>query len=399
MAGYANHLELCTTEQELRQLKNRSVPIQTMSSLPGRRLLAQAQGALVLACLVGSISSNACGGKPPPVTVKRLPSAVVAHERQVLDPALVASAVGTPEPEAYKVGPGDTILIAVYDHPELSISQYAGNTLNAQGGLSGYLVDNDGTIQFPLIGTAHVAGHTKDQIRAFLQQELALYIKDPKVTVQVAFAGTIRYYLLGQFTSPGLKYSDRPLHLLEALSLGGSVTLENASLRSAYVARGGKQLPVDFFRLIREGDLKQNIKLRTGDVIVVPDSANEQAFVFGGVSGGNPRGGPVHFINGRLSLLQALAQVGFGNTEHFQGNFSETLVIRSEGDQGELFIVDAERILNGEAASFELAPGDVVYVPATAITDWNQALGQILPTLQTISGLLAPFVQIKFLSE
>jgi polysaccharide export outer membrane protein len=64
-----------------------------------------------------------------------------------------------------------------------------------------------------------------------------------------------------------------------------------------------------------------------------------------------------------------------------------------------MFMVDAERILQGEAAPFELAPGDVVYVPTTAITDWNQALDQLLPTLQTISGLLTPFVQIKFLSE
>jgi polysaccharide export outer membrane protein len=64
-----------------------------------------------------------------------------------------------------------------------------------------------------------------------------------------------------------------------------------------------------------------------------------------------------------------------------------------------MFVVDAERILEGEAASFELAPGDVVYVPSTAITDFNQALEQLLPTLQTISGLLTPFVQIKFLSE
>ena len=75
------------------------------------------------------------------------------------------------------------------------------------------------------------------------------------------------------------------------------------------------------------------------------------------------------------------------------------MVIRSESDRGEMFVVDAERILEGEAASFELAPGDVVYVPSTAITDFNQALEQILPTLQTISGLLTPFVQIKFLSE
>jgi polysaccharide export outer membrane protein len=38
-------------------------------------------------------------------------------------------------------------------------------------------------------------------------------------------------------------------------------------------------------------------------------------------------------------------------------------------------------------------------VPPTAFTSWNEALQQLLPTLQTVSSLLTPFVQIKYLSE
>jgi polysaccharide export outer membrane protein len=121
--------------------------------------------------------------------------------------------------------------------------------------------------------------------------------------------------------------------------------------------------------------------------------------VFGGAAGSNPKGGTVSFANGQLSLLQALAQVGFGTTEHVQGKLSETVVIRSEADRGELFVIDATRLLAGEAADFQLAPGDVVYVPPTWVTSWNQVLSQLLPTLQTISGVLAPFVQIKYLSQ
>jgi polysaccharide export outer membrane protein len=347
-----------------------------------------------------AVCAVACGSPPPPVTVKALPSPVVSHRADVLDPALVARALGPSDNRAYQIGAGDTVLVAVYRHPELSITYYTGSSIGAAGGrMAGLVVDNDGTIQFPLIGSVAVAGKTAEQLRVFLEQELAAFIKEPNVTVQVVFAGSIRYYLLGQFTDPGLKYSDRPLHLLEALSLGGSVQFERASLRSAYVARAGRRLPINFQRLIREGDLNQNIVLEPGDVVLVPDNAHEQAFVFGGAPGSNPRGGVVPFVNGRLSLLQALAQVGFGQREHFQGKLSDTVVIRSESDRGELFVVDAERILEGEAASFELAPGDVVYVPSTAITDFNQALEQLLPTLHTISGLLTPFVQIKFLSE
>ena len=154
----------------------------------------------------------------------------------------------------------------------------------------------------------HVAGKTSEELHLFLEQELAHYVKEPKVTVQVLFNGSIRYYLLGQFVAPGLKYADRPMRLLEALALGDSIVLEKASLRGAYVSRDGKRLPVNFRRLLRDGDMRQNIRLHGGDMIFVPDNLSEQAFVFAGAAGSNARGGAVPFINGHLDILQALAQ-------------------------------------------------------------------------------------------
>lgn len=353
------------------------------------------RAALVVALTVCAI---ACGR--PPVTSRAMPSAVVSHNGTKLDPALLAAAVGEREGDAYRLGPGDSLLVLVYDHPELSMAPYVPMGTSTQGGRPvGLLVDNDGTIQLPLVGSVKIEGQTTDEVRLMLEERLAYYLKEPKVTVQLIFPGNIRYYLVGQFTNPGLKYTDRPLGLLEALSLGGSVDLERASLTTAYVARKGKKLPVDFRRLLLEGDLMQNIRLKTGDVVVVPDHQNEQAFVFGGVSGSNPAGGAVPFVGGRLSLLQALARAGFGESERFRGKLSDVHVIRSEGDHGELFVVDAAAILNGEAAPFELAPGDVIYVPPTGLASWDQALNALLPFLETIAGILQPFVQLKYLSQ
>lgn len=351
-----------------------------------------------LACFSLIATLCAACGKPPVVT-KALPSPVLTRQEESLDPALFQAVEGENDGEAYRVGAGDALIVAVYGHPELSISQYT-SALGAQGGrASGLVIDNDGTIQFPLLGSVAVAGKTSEQLRAFLESELSQYIKEPRVTVQVVFNGSIRYYLLGQFSQPGLKYSDRPLRLLETLALGGTVDMQKASLRGAYVARNGKRLPVNFRRLLRDGDLGQNIRMRPGDVVFVPDNQTEQAFVFAGSAGSSMRGGPVPFVNGELDLVQALAYVGLGFRERGQGRLSDTRVIRSEGDRGELYVVDVKRILNGEAASFRLQPGDVVYVPPTGMTNWNQALEQLLPSLETISNLLNPFVQIKFLSK
>ncbi len=347
--------------------------------------------------MVSVAASQSIGCAPiPPVVRKTLPSAIKSRQVATLDPKLLDAAIGGRDGEAYRVGPGDRLLVAVYGHPELSLGAYTGNAMQTTPGL---IVDNDGTIQFPLIGSTPVAGKTAEEMRVYLESALVTYIKDPRVTVQVTFTGSLRFYLLGEFENPGLKYSDRPVRLLEALALGGSIQMESASLRSAYVSRGNKRLPINLYRLIREGDLSQNIKLQTGDVVLVPDNQNEKAFVFGGAAGSNARGGAVQFNSGRLTLLQALAQVGFGVRERTQSKLSEVRIIRSEGDRGELLIVDAERILDGEAAPFELEPGDIVFVPITKVASWNEVLTQLLPTLQVVSGVLSPFVQIKYLSE
>lgn len=335
----------------------------------------------------------------PPVRAKMLPSPVLSQQEEVLDPAVVDAEVDGQGGQPYHVGPGDTLLVVVFGHPELSIATYAGGgTLSPNSRTAGLIIDNDGTIQLPLIGSVQVAGKSTDELRILLEQRLATYVKEPHVTVQVIFNGSIRYYLLGQFAQPGLKFADRPMRLLEALTLGGSVVLERASLRGAYVARSGKRLPINFDRLLREGDMRQNIWLRSEDTIFVPDNLREQVFVFAGAQGG-AKGGAVPFVNGRLDLLQALAMSGIGYRERAQGRLDEVRIIRSESDRGKLFVVDAEQILEGNAALFPLAPGDVIFVPESHVTSWNELIQQFLPTLEGVSALLNPFVQIKFLSQ
>ena len=72
-------------------------------------------------------------------------------------------------------------------------------------------------------------------------------------------------------------------------------------------------------------------------------------------------------------------------------------VLRSAADHAQFYVVNAEKMLRGEAGPFMVEAGDLVFVPETAWTKWNQILAQVLPSLQLIAGLLEPFVQIKFL--
>lgn len=346
------------------------------------------------------------GACRPPVVSKPLPSAVVSREYDVLDPKFIQKRVGDlydevpgdpKSNEAYRVGPGDGLLLAVYNHPELSLAPYVG--MSAASRPQTFIVDNDGTTQFPLIGSVPVAGKTVNELRVMLEHELARFIKDPKVTVQVTLPTSIRYYLLGQFTQPGLKFSDRPLRLLEVLALGGGIMLDKASLRGAYLARGRKRLPVNFRRLLHEGDLSQNVMLRSGDIVLVPDNSAEQAYVFAGVTIGASRVSPVPFLHGRLSIIQALAAAGFNFEDRALSRLGRVRVIRGEGDRGEIFVVNVSSILKGKAAPFQLIPGDVVYVPTRGIAKLNLALDQLTAPAAAVSQALNPYVQLKFLTE
>ncbi|MFA6831258.1 MAG: polysaccharide biosynthesis/export family protein [Bacteroidaceae bacterium] len=89
--------------------------------------------------------------------------------------------------------------------------------------IQSYLVDNDGDIEFPILGKLHVAGHTKRSCEAMLKDKLKIYISDPWVTVRMA---NFRVTVIGEvnqphtFTSPNEK-----LNIFEALAMSGDMTI------------------------------------------------------------------------------------------------------------------------------------------------------------------------------
>ena len=58
-----------------------------------------------------------------------------------------------------------------------------------------------------------------------------------------------------------------------------------------------------------------------------------------------------------------------------------------------------EAVLHGEAMALMLRQGDVVFVPKNGFGNWNDAINEILPSLQAVSALLQPFVQIEYLKH
>ena len=335
-----------------------------------------------------------CGGGPPqaPVTVTALPAsaAIVSTQTVVLTPNEISSVLDSSTDPSYVLGPSDIIAVTVYMHPELDVP-----VPNVSGNVGGALITSDGTVQLPLIGDVRLGGLTLAQAHERLTSDYARYVNNPAVAIEIQQAQSLRYYLLGAFTSPGVKYPNHQLTLLDALALGGTVNMQEADLYQAYVARDAVRLPVDLHALLVDGDMSQNLPLRAGDAIVVPTSTSEDAYLFGAVT----KPGPVRFESGRLSLLQALSGAGLDLPSLTDARLSQVHIIRSDGKAGQFIVVNASMIIDGKAAAFDLQPGDIVFVPPNGIATWNQVLNQLLPSLQTVNGILNPFVSIKYLRQ
>lgn len=136
---------------------------------------------------------------------------------------------------------------------------YQVGTKNAgQQKLVGYLVDNDGNIDFPILGKLHVAGLTRQQVTDLIKNKLISedLLKDPIVTVQFL---NFKVSVMGEVNRPGsFEISGDRITLLEALSMAGDLSIYGNRAKVA---------------VIREENGKRNIvyhDLRSSDLFLSP---------------------------------------------------------------------------------------------------------------------------------
>lgn len=338
--------------------------------------------AVVLVCLSAAVSLSACAKFPElvPGTVKEVSSAVVDLQQVTVPPPVLEEAA-----LEYRVGAGDVLAVTI---PGMNVPKAAAGDQAPQG----FRVYSSGKVLLPMVGGVKVAGLTVDEVQEKLQQVFRPFIKEPVITIEILEYKSQPLYLLGKFNQSGVQYLDRPISLIQGIALGGGLA-DAANLRGARLVRENRIVPVDIYELMYNNDLRQNVALLPGDTVYIPGNEQQNVFVLGAVA----KEGPIPMINGRLSLPQALSAAGVGKSSYDQ---SRIRIIRSQSPtKGQLMVVDLGRIMAGEALPLALQDGDIVYVPRSAVGDWNVALTEMLPTLQAISAVLQPFVQIKFLTD
>ncbi len=186
---------------------------------------------------------------------------------QTSEPALIdkALAMKPASLEAYTLGPGDVVSVSVWRNPDLSIT---------------VPVRPDGRISTPLVGDVVASGKTPAQLAKDLQRALAVYLREPQVSVVVT--GMSSYEYLNRVRVTGAV--NRPLSvpyregmtILDLVLDAGSVN-DFADADNAILYRQmGKQtvaIPVNLDDIIKGGNLQSNYRLLPGDVLSVPERA------------------------------------------------------------------------------------------------------------------------------
>lgn len=272
----------------------------------------------------------------------------------------------------YYVGVQDVLLVTVWNHPEIN---NPGGSVNAA--VSGRVINEDGTFFFPYAGKVNAEGKTVQQIRDELTKRLSRVLVEPQVDVSVLQYRSKRAFILGQVEKPGIiPLTGIPLTVADLITSAGGLKTDADLRRVSLVRPGSAAQTLDLYALYYEGDLSQNMLLRPGDVVTVPENRYNKIFVLGEV------GRPQSFAlpGGRFSLADAIADAGGFNP--LSSNAGQLYVIRNgKSNRPQIWHLDAASpdalVL---ADGFELEPRDIVYVDPAGVARFSRVLNNILPT-------------------
>jgi polysaccharide biosynthesis/export protein len=161
----------------------------------------------------------------------------------------------------YRLGPNDVITVEVFGQ----CPDYCKQNIT---------VPPTARISYPLIREGvMVGGKTVEQIADEITKKLDEYIIEPKVTVTLDKAMSVRYSVMGKVTAPGIRVMDRKVSLYEAIIEAGGI------------AKDGNKKKIALIRFDAQGKLsRQDVNLteiETGKVPMIFLSPGDQVFVSG----------------------------------------------------------------------------------------------------------------------
>ncbi len=155
----------------------------------------------------------------------------------------------------YVIGPGDELRITIWGSIE---GQWAS------------VVDRNGMINLPRIGTIGVTGLTFEQLKQTLHKEVSKYYTGFEMNVSMGTLRTMRIYVVGNAHKPGAYTLSSLSTLISSLFASGGPA-KTGTMRSIRVERGGKTVArFDLYELLLKGNKTSDIRLMPEDVVFIP---------------------------------------------------------------------------------------------------------------------------------
>jgi len=286
----------------------------------------------------------------------------------------------TSVPAIYTLGKGDVLQITVWDHPELAAAQApSGQTATrAFDPAPGFVIDEEGNLQFPYVGSLHVEGLKPAQVQRELTTRLANAFIKPQVTVRVASFRAKQVFVDGQVHTPGaLPLNDIPMTLYDAINRAGGFS-DAADQSRLVLVRDGRSYPISLTDMLDTGTNPAKIVLQDGDLLRVLARDENGVYVMGEV---NKPMTALPMRNGRLTLSEAISQAGSLNSN--TADASEVYVIRNSlSPHPEVYHLEARSPVSMLLANqFQLNPRDIVYVDGNGLVRFSRVLSLLLPAV------------------
>lgn len=263
----------------------------------------------------------------------------------------------------------DVLTIAIY-HPKRSDVVKAVQNIGSQ---VGYRVEK-GKIQLPDLEPICISGCSLQEAKEKIKNEYLKEIEDVEVFLSYKKRNIKKVELAGLVQVSSLPV-DGKMRLFDALSI--AKISPKANLFKSYLIRNNQHVAIDFYKLLKQGNMGQNIVLQGGDKIYIADPSDATLMVMGEVGCQRIIDLPYGFI----SLRKALAQAG---GIPYTGDKSYIQVIRGNIAKPKIYTLNWQHVIHLPNDSLLLMPGDIVYVSAKPITEWNRFISQLLPSFTGI---------------
>lgn len=267
---------------------------------------------------------------------------------------------------ALTLTPGDVITLQ-------SISATTSETV-------GLVVDERGVLHVPLAGDVTVTDLDLTTAESRIEAAMRPFDATVRVTILLTNANGRRATVLGAVASPGRYDIIAGMRLADLLAVaGGSATTENdgfiisvANLHQAALVRDGAVVPVSL-ALAVTGDQRHNIRIRPGDHLYVPPELETQVSVLGEVNAAT-----VLPYRPGLRLTRALAFAG-GPTR--DADTADIVIVRGPAAEPQVYAARLDELLAGEGFDPELAPGDIIYVGSSGLSNFRDVMTAIAPII------------------